>query len=198
MKSTICLASKSKSRKDVLNRAFVQFESLPSSIDEIYEGETVDEYVMKLARMKCEDVIDKTNAEIVLGADSVAILGEEIIEKPKDEVDAIKILQKLQGKTHIFCTGLYVARTNPKKVLSRFITTKVTFSSMSNDLIKDYVERFQPFTFAGGYDNSISSWFIMGIDGSISNLMGLPMTDLREMVEELGYSWFQFIKTSQT
>lgn len=195
MKSTICLASKSKSRKDVLDRAFIRFESLPSSINEIYEGETVDEYVLKLSRMKCEDVIGKTTADIVVGADSVAILGDEIIEKPRNEVEAIEILQKLQGKTHIFCTGLYVAKSNPKEVISSFITTKVTFSSMSTDLIKDYVQRFQPFTFAGGYDNSISSWFIKGIEGSISNLMGLPMTDLREMVEKLGYNWFQFIKS---
>lgn len=124
MKSTICLASKSKSRKDVLDRAFVQFKSLTSSISEIYEGETVDEYVLKLAKMKCEDVIGRTDAEIVIGADSVAILEGEIIEKPRNEVEAIKILEKLQGKTHIFCTGLNVAKLNPKEVLSRFVTTK--------------------------------------------------------------------------
>ncbi|MHA2032939.1 MAG: Maf family protein [Candidatus Kariarchaeaceae archaeon] len=197
MKPTICLASKSKSRRNALDGAHVRFETLPSSIPEIYEGEVVDEYVAKLARLKGEDVIDKTSAELVVSADSVTVLDDEIIEKPKDEVEAIEILQKLQGRTHIFYTGLYVANPKTKQVLSRIITTRVTLSSLTIKLIKDYVERFQPFTFAGGYDNSISSWFIDRIDGSISNLMGLPMTDLREMVEELGFNWFQFIKASQ-
>ena len=194
MKQTICLASKSKSRKSVLDGALVQYEALPSSINEIYEGETVEEYVVKLARMKCEDLIGKTNAEIIVGADSVVSLDNEIIEKPKDEIEANEILQKLQGRTHIFYTGLSVVKSSSKEILTRIITTKVSFSQMSADLINEYVKRFRPFTFAGGYDNSISSWFISSIDGSISNLMGLPMTDLREMVEELGYNWFQFIK----
>ncbi|MHA2279130.1 MAG: Maf family protein [Candidatus Kariarchaeaceae archaeon] len=197
MKPTICLASKSKSRRDVLDGAHVRFEILPSSIKEVYEGEVVDEYVAKLARLKGEDVIDSTSAEIVVSADSVTVLEGEIIEKPKNEAEAIEMLLKLQGRTHIFYTGLYVAKSNTRQVLIRIITTRVTFSSLTVDLIKDYVERFQPFTFAGGYDNSISSWFIDRIDGSISNLMGLPMTDLREMVEELGFNWFQFIKASQ-
>ncbi|MHA2249644.1 MAG: Maf family protein [Candidatus Kariarchaeaceae archaeon] len=196
MKPKICLASKSKSRRDVLERACIRFEIQPSSINEIYEGETVDEYIVKLAKLKCEDVIDRTNAELVVSADSVTVLDDEIIQKPKDEAEAIEIVQKLQGRTHVFYTGLYVASLNTGQVLSRVITTRVTFSSLTANLIKDYVERFQPFTFAGGYDNSISSWFIERIDGSISNLMGLPMTDLREMVEELGFSWFQFIESA--
>ncbi|MHA2170965.1 MAG: Maf family protein [Candidatus Kariarchaeaceae archaeon] len=178
MKPTICLASKSKSRRDVLDGAHVRFEILPSSIKEVYEGEVVDEYVAKLARLKGEDVIDSTSAEIVVSADSVTVLEGEIIEKPKNEAEAIEMLLKLQGRTHIFYTGLYVAKSNTRQVLIRIITTRVTFSSLTVDLIKDYVERFQPFTFAGGYDNSISSWFIDRIDGSISNLMGLKNWDL--------------------
>lgn len=195
MEPIICLASQSKSRRDVLERAYVRFEMKPSSVEERYEGEKAVDYVTKLAKMKGEEVIHKTQADLLVSADSVVYFGDEIIEKPKNELDAIEILKKLQGNTHVFLTGLYVANPETHDSLLRSIKTKVTFSRMSENLIKDYVERFQPLTFAGGYDNSISSWFIERIEGSISNLMGLPMTDLRKMIEGLGFEWFQFIKS---
>jgi septum formation protein len=194
MSKLICLASGSKSRRTVLERAHVRFIAVPSTIEEIYEGETAKEYVAKLARLKAHDVLDRVNADIIVAADSVALLDAEIIEKPKDREDACTILQTLQGTTHQFLTGSCIIDTASGEEVDTVTITQVTFSGMSSGLIEAYVDRFEPYTFAGGYDNSISSWFIESITGSQSNLMGLPMTVLRETIEGFGYPWFDFIQ----
>ena len=194
MEHTICLASQSKSRQDILKSAHVRFEILTSSIDEVYENEPAQDLVLKLAKQKSEDVLDKTKAQVVVGADSVAVYRDEIIQKPKDKDDAITMLYKLQGKTHSFYTGLHVINTENKEAISKVIKTKVSFSQMNLSLIQKYVERFKPYSFAGGYDNSISSWFIEKVKGSSSNMKGLPMTALKEMIEQLGFIFFDFIE----
>ncbi|MCY3410900.1 MAG: septum formation protein Maf [Candidatus Heimdallarchaeota archaeon] len=190
---TLCLASQSKSRREVLSNAYIRFVTQPSSVDEIYEDESPEDYVLKLAIQKAEDVLTKTDASLLVAADSVAVLDEQIIEKPRDRADAIAILSRLQGRSHQFLTGVAVIDINSRRMLTRVVTTKVSFSSLENELIENYVDRFEPYSFAGGYDNNLSSWFIQDIEGSISNLKGMPMVDLREMIEELGHKWFDLI-----
>lgn len=195
MVNTICLASSSQSRRTVLERAKIRFDIISPEIKEKYEGETPSNYVVKLAEQKANAVLDRTEADIIVAADSVVVLDEVIIEKPNDDTDALQILKKLQENTHLFYTGLCVINTYNEQSKTVLEITKVTFSTLTDQIIKDYVSRFQPFSFAGGYDNSISSWFIDSINGSQSNLMGLPMTTLRSIVEDFGHYWFDFIKT---
>lgn len=193
MKLKICLASKSISRFNLLKGASINFEVKASNIDEVYENECPEEYVKKLAMQKGYDLLGKTDAQLIVSADSVAIFESMIIEKPRDREDAINILLKLMGNTHEFITGLSILDVKSGRQVTRSCITSVTFSDIGLELIEKYVDHFLPFSFAGGYDNSVSSWFIEKIDGSISNLQGLPMTLLREIIQDFGYSFFDFI-----
>ena len=188
----ICLASSSFSRRSTLERAGINYEAIAADIDESVLEETPDEYTMRLSAEKSRTVIPKTTAEIVVGADSVVVFEGEIIGKPKSKTHAIEILSKLQGNTHIFTTGMTVVNTTSNTMKTVVEKTEVTFANMDMATITQYVKKFEPYRFAGAYDNDISSWFIQKITGSQSNLRGLPMTTLRNLIESFGYTWAEF------
>lgn len=193
----ICLASKSKSRRKLLEGAKIRHEIRPADIDETFADNSPSEFVLRLAKSKAHTVSNKTKADLVVAADSVAVFNGNIFGKPLNRENAIEIITKLQGQTHYFFTGLCVIKTSSSEELIRLVTTEVKISPMTYQQISSYVDTFKPYSFAGAYDNSISSWFIEETKGSYSNLMGLPMVDLRLMIEELGYNWFDFVDSNE-
>lgn len=147
------------------------------NVNEIYPSdlplEKVPEY---LSQMKAEAYKDELKeSDIIITADTVVILGNELIGKPKDRNDAKKMLEKLSGNTHRVITGVTI--TGQKKSVTFSVVTEVKFAELSKEEIDSYVEKYNPLDKAGAY--GIQEWIgaagVESINGSFYNVMGLPV-----------------------
>lgn len=174
----IILASNSPRRKELLSGIDVEYavRMLPD-VDESYpdtiSGDDVAEY---LARKKSAAYMAQLgDGELLITADTIVLLDEEVIGKPNDESDAIRMLKLLSGKTHRVITG--VCLTSEKKQVSFSDTAYVTFGHLSDEEIKYYVSKYKPYDKAGAY--GVQEWIgytaVEKIEGSYFNVMGLPI-----------------------
>ena len=174
----LLLASKSPRRRELLKMLDLPFriielknvdESFPPELDK----EKVPEYLSRLKADAYRDVINED--EILITADTVVIIDNEIVGKPKSLEDAKQMLSKLSGKTHKVVTG--VTLTSTKKAVTFSTVTAVSFARLSEAEIDYYVEKYKPLDKAGAY--GIQEWIgavgVAGIDGSFYNVMGLPV-----------------------
>lgn len=174
----ILLASKSPRRRELLKMLDIPFETVDiKDVDEVYpadlEPDKVPEY---LSRLKSEAYLPELKEDdILITADTVVILGNEIIGKPKDLADAKKMLCKLAGRIHRVVTGVTISTT--KKTVTFSTVTEVNFAPLSDAEIEYYVEKYRPLDKAGAY--GIQEWIggvgVAGINGSFYNVMGLPV-----------------------
>ena len=174
--ATIVLASQSPRRKQLLEWAEVDFEILVEPTEETYpDGLEPEEVAIHIARQKALAVRERTTKPI-LAADTIVVLGKEIIGKPKDRKDAIAILQKLSGAHHKVITGVVIL--TGEKTMAFADVTDVEFHSLSEDQLRFYVEKYQPYDKAGAY--AIQEWIgvvgIKCINGDFYNVMGLPVS----------------------
>lgn len=172
----IVLASQSPRRKQLLEWAEVDFEIIVEPTEETYpQGLSPDEVAIHIARQKAVAVRSRTE-KIILAADTIVVLGEEIIGKPKDREDAIAILQKLSGRHHKVITG--VVLTDGQKEIVFADVTDVEFHSLTKEQLCFYVDKYQPYDKAGAY--AIQEWIgvvgIKCINGDFYNVMGLPVS----------------------
>ena len=180
IKRKIILASKSPRRKQLLEEAGFQFEIRTREIEESYpstiSSEKVAEYLAEKKAKGVEDFIE--NDEIILTSDTTVVLGNTIFGKPKDLDDAYNILKQLSGKEHLVITGVCLLSKNKKRVFSGI--SKVYFDDLSDTEIYYYINKFKPFDKAGAY--AIQEWIglckIKKIEGTFSNIMGLPMPEV--------------------
>ena len=126
--------------------------------------------------------------ELIITADTVVIVGDEILGKPTDEADALRMLRLLSGRTHQVTTGVCLMTT---KMLRSFdVTTDVTFKTLSDEEIMYYVNRYKPFDKAGAY--GIQEWIgyigVTGLHGSYYNVMGLPVQRIYTELQAFGLS----------
>jgi septum formation protein len=181
----IILASQSPRRKMLLEWAEVQFEVKVKETDESYPaGTSVEKVPIIIARNKAL-AIDRSADEIVIAADTVVVLDEEIIGKPADVDDAKQILRKLSGKTHRVITGVVIM--NGEKEISFSDVTEVSFHPITDDQINFYIEKYKPFDKAGAY--AIQEWIgvtgIEKINGDFYNVMGLPVSRVVKSLQQL-------------
>ena len=183
----LLLASSSPRRKELLEEAGFLFVVHPSSIKEILNPSlSARDNALKLAKEKALNVTTKVQG-VVLAADTIVVLNKEIIGKPRDEEDAIHILTKLSKKIHEVITAFTVYDTKMKKGTSKAVSTHVKFKKISEQQIKDYVKQFKPFDKAGAYAIQESEGsFIEKIEGSFTNVMGLPVDEVVEILTEYG------------
>ncbi|MHA2031705.1 MAG: Maf family protein [Candidatus Kariarchaeaceae archaeon] len=179
----LCLASQSASRKELLNQANVNFVIRIADIDETLNDETPRDYVSRLAQSKAKEVIriNETSdfiSDILVAADSIAVVDGTIIGKPKTKAEAVNIIKTLSGRTHDFLTGMYSVNLDSNQYISSIVKTEVTIADLTDSEINFYVDKIQPYSWAGAYSVRKSSYFIKKINGSISNLQGLPMHTL--------------------
>ncbi len=180
----IILASASPRRKQLLEWAEILFDLIPSDSEErISPGLKIAEVPGFLAKQKADMVQQKlSNGKIVLAADTVVVLNDQILGKPADRTDAIRMLTLLSGQIHEVMTG--VAITNAKKEVLFTETTRVRFHVLTPAQIEHYVDRYQPYDKAGAY--AIQEWIgvtgIHSIDGDFYNVMGLPVS---RVIQEL-------------
>jgi septum formation protein len=174
----IILASKSPRRSQLLQWAEVDFEIVTQSTDELYPASlAIDEVPIYIAKQKALAVAQTLDGtKTVLAADTIVVLGDEVIGKPKDRADAIDILTRLSGNTHRVITGVYIC--NADKQISFSDSTDVHFHSLTHLQIEFYVDTYQPYDKAGAY--GIQEWIgvvgIKNINGDFYNVMGLPVS----------------------
>jgi septum formation protein len=172
----LVLASTSPRRQYLMREAGFTFISEKPAIDESFPSELpVDQVARYLAEKKAEYFRLTINNEIILTADTVVILQNKIINKPKDRPDAIAMLSALSGKTHLVMTGVCIL--SKEKEESFDDTTEVTFEILSQQEIEYYVDTYKPYDKAGAYgaQDWIGMVAIAKIVGSYFNVMGLPI-----------------------
>lgn len=183
----LILASKSPRRSDLLTQAGYQFRVEVSDAEEIMDPSiSFLEIVKENARRKAVAVAEKIGSEIpVLGADTIVVIDGKIFGKPKDANDAEQMLMALSDKAHTVSTG--IALIYRGKTHLAVETTKVVFSKLSREDVKRYIASGEPFGKAGAYAvQGRAAVFISRIEGSFSNVVGLPLFLLAETAKKAG------------
>ncbi len=175
----VILASNSPRRKELLTRANIEFKVIPSKVKEQCSETDVYKYAEILASQKATDVFN-LHGGIVLGADTVVCYNGKIFGKPKNQEEAINTLRFLSSKTHEVITGFAIISTNFKYISHE--VTKVTFNDLSENLILEYVKTGSPLDKAGSYGIQDGFDLVKKIDGSYTNVIGLPVERILEIL----------------
>ncbi len=172
----LILASGSPRRSEILNSVGWEFTKHVADIDESeLAGETPEDYVVRLAREKAEAVAANYPSGIVLGADTTVVIESQIIGKPIDIDDAVRMLTMLSGNWHEVLTGVAVVQNGSTR--SALQRTRVKFAAMTDDEIAFLAERGDPLDKAGAYAvQAQAALFIEGIEGDYWNVVGLPIS----------------------
>jgi septum formation protein len=188
----IVLGSGSPRRRELLQQAELHFRVLVSDVSEDFDADLNPEEVPEmLAERKARAIIHQFNIqdEWVLTADTIVLLGKEIIGKPMDAADAIQMIRKLSGEKHTVITGVNLIK-NDKKLSFRDYTD-VYFNDLTTSEIAYYVSKYQPFDKAGAY--AIQEWIglvgVRRIDGCFYNVMGLPVPRLFREMKQLDWDF---------
>ena len=183
----IILASQSPRRKQLLEWAEVPFEVLVKETDESYpENLAIEEIAIHIARNKALAIKESNDISIpILAADTMVVLQNKIIGKPKDRQDAISILSSLSGKQHLVITGVVILHN--EKEIAFTETTEVHFHELTTAQIEFYVDNYKPYDKAGAY--AIQEWIgvvgIKSVTGDFYNVMGLPVSRVVQVLQSL-------------
>jgi septum formation protein len=182
----LILASNSPRRKELLLNAGFDFEIRASRVEEIRrEGEAAEEFVCRLARDKASAVASSAPAgSLVLGADTVVVIDDQILGKPASPDAAARMLRLLAGRTHRVITGVCLILAPRRIAALKHEVTRVTFSALDEKEIRDYVTSGEPMDKAGAYGiQRLASKFVTCVEGSYFNVMGLPVHLVYDMLK---------------
>jgi septum formation protein len=173
----VVLASQSPRRKQLLEWAEVPFDIIVESTDECYpDGLTIEDIPVHIARNKAAAIQPKVANRIIIAADTVVVLNNEVIGKPRNREHAIAILQSLAGEKHLVITGVVIKKGEDEIAFAD--VTEVTFHPLTTEQISFYVDKYKPYDKAGAY--AIQEWIgvvgIKSINGDFYNVMGLPVS----------------------
>jgi len=170
----LILASQSPRRRELLQQAGIPFIAQPANVDEtIRPGESPGEYVQRVAHDKAA-AIEVSQTDIVLGADTVVVIDGQILGKPRDAADATRMLETLSGREHAVLTGICLRRA--AETILDVAETRVWFLPLTQSEIKEYVATGEPMDKAGAYAiQGLASKFVRRIEGSYTNVVGLPV-----------------------
>ena len=190
----LILASKSKVRKEILNKNNISCMVEPSSIDEelikkslLNEGATPEIISKNLAELKANKVSRKKNGNIVIGADSVIDLEGEIISKPLDRDEAFKILKKLNGKKHYLISSVSISK-NGSMIWNYTDKAALTMKKMSDEELKEYLEKISDealFSYNVYQIEGEGRALFSNIEGDEDTIMGLPVKKIKEYINSL-------------
>lgn len=183
--ANIVLASSSPRRKELLQQLGLDFEIYSPDIDEsVHENEFVHQYVERLAREKAQAVLKLFPEVIVIAADTSLGLDGQIIGKPESKSHAFEIWKQLSGRWHDVFSGICVA--TQQQMLSRVVQTQVEFQHLTTQDMEDYWTTGEPVGKAGGYAiQGIASQYIPQIQGSYSNVVGLPLYEFAQLLKRV-------------
>jgi septum formation protein len=187
MTQPIILASQSPRRKQLLEWAEIPFTIIVQETDESYpKGLTMEQVAVHIARNKALAVQQQVGAaNIILAADTIVVLNDQVIGKPKDRDDALRILAALSGQQHQVITGVVILHAGGETAFAD--TTEVDFHPLTAEQIAFYVDKYQPYDKAGAY--AIQEWIgvvgIKSVRGDFYNVMGLPVSRVVRALAEI-------------
>ena len=206
----IILASASPRRKELLERLGFTVKVIPPAIDELrLEGEGAENFVKRMARAKVLVVVDRLSQTLytdvetgarrtapggrtqdtrwVIGADTVVVLGETILGKPKDTAEAAEMLHRLSGHSHRVITGFCIHDLRKNKEGVQAVATDVRFKRLTATEIEKYIAVGESMDKAGAYAvQGVGAYLVDSMSGSYTNVVGLPLCQTVEMMEEMG------------
>jgi septum formation protein len=190
----LTLASASPRRAELLRAAGIPFDVLAVEIDErFYPDEKPERGVARLAEAKALAAAAIRPDDIVLGADTTVVIREQALAKPADAEDAARMLRMLSGRTHEVLTGICLIYRGRRLV--HVEPTRVRMAQLGESEIAWYVSTDEPYDKAGAYAvQGLASRFVEGIDGSYSNVVGLPISCVYELLKELGCDTLGYTK----
>lgn len=183
----VILASASPRRSQLLASMDIEFEVVPSHVDELIDGyDFIPDLCEANARIKAEPIADMHPECLVIAADTMVYLEDTLFGKPTDIDDAHRMLTRLQGRTHQVTTGVSLIYHNEEISKSFSVITNVTFLSLDAGQISEYLAKIDPLDKAGGYAIQEHKQMIAKrVSGSVSNVVGLPVERLKEELNNL-------------
>ena len=183
----IYLASKSPRRRKLLKQIAVNFKTFSVDLNEdIIDGEHPVRTVKRLAMNKSDAAIKEIKSGIVITADTIVVMNNEIIGKPKNKKDAFDILSRLSGKTHAVYTGFVIRNISTGRKIVDYEKTKVTFRKLLPEEIRNYIKTGSPMDKAGAYgiQDDLGAVFVEKINGCYYNVVGLPLAKFYKRLME--------------
>lgn len=186
----IILASASPRRREILAQMGLEFEIIPSAYDESLDNfEFSYEKIENLAYNKAKAVLDDFKSDfaaLIISADTVVVLENQILLKPTSKDDAINMLRALSGKKHFVVTSICVVDSQTKISKVSSCTSYVEFKALEECSIMDYIEHYKPFDKAGSYGiQELPDGFVKSVEGSFENIVGLCSKVLGNLLEEM-------------
>lgn len=183
----IILASKSPRREYLLKLLGLNFDIIPSNIDESqFILTSPSDFVETLSKEKAQVIANLHPDTIIIAADTIVWLENEVLSKPKSYDEAFKMLRKLSNNTHEVFTGITVLHKNATKIISKVSRTEVTFRYLTDEEIDAYIKTGSPFDKAGAYgiQDDFGAVFVSNIKGCYYNIVGLPLSLLYDILKE--------------
>jgi septum formation protein len=182
------LASASPRRIELLTLLGLRFEIIPSDVDEKFmKGEAPRDHVLRLSEEKAKKVAAIHPEAWVMGADTIVIINGDILGKPRTPEEAREMLGKLSGQVHTVFTGFAVARKNADILIRDAVLSSVRFREIPEDEMAWYIRSQEPYDKAGGYAvQGLGAFFIKEIHGSYTNVMGLPLCEVVDVLKRIG------------
>jgi len=186
----IVLASASPRRSELLASVGIAFDVVPSGApEEVLEGESPEEHVVRLSKEKAREVASRPDVpgRWFVGSDTVVLRDDSILGKPKDAEDAAAMLRSLAGRVHRVLSGYAVFDREEGTTVAGCVATTVRFKELTESEIAGYIATGEPMDKAGGYAiQGIGAFMVLAIDGSYTNVVGLPLCEVVEVLERLG------------
>ncbi|HVN83972.1 MAG TPA: Maf family protein [Candidatus Binatia bacterium] len=185
---SLILASASPRRRELLSQLEIAFDVVPSEVPETpLVGEDADAFAARVAREKAQHVAAQRPGEWVLAADTVVVIDHAILGKPVDRSDARGMLRRLSGRAHRVLTAVVLLGPDGGMVTDVAVATTVRFRVVRDDEIEAYLDTGEPFDKAGAYGvQGGGARFVESVEGSYSNVVGLPLDEVRELCERHG------------
>ena len=155
--------------------------------ESVQAGESAEAFVLRVARDKAQIVADRHPEAWILAADTVVVLDGDILGKPLDAEDAVLMLKRLAGNTHEVWSGFCLCQAGQGNLICRAVKTEVQFAALPDQVIRAYVRTGDPLDKAGSYGiQSQGGFMVQGIQGSYSNVVGLPLAEVVAEMSALG------------
>ena len=182
----IILASGSPRRREILANTSAKFSVVTSDVDEkIFDYEEPTQLVLRLAFEKCMDVAVNNTENVVIGADTIVVLDNEILGKPKNEDEAFKMLKKLSNREHQVITGMSIVNLEKNKKIVDYAISNVKFKNLTDQDISDYISTKECLDKAGAYGiQGYGALLVEEIRGDYFNIVGLPISKLSDILKE--------------
>ena len=182
----IYLASLSPRRQEILRLLGVKYQVLTPQVSELPMDLTPANYAQVLAKLKVESVSQQVRQGLIIGMDTIVVLGKKVMGKPKNRREARMMLSLLSGKTHRVITGIYLLLLPKGKSISSYAMTKVKFRKLSGEEIEQYIKTKEPYDKAGAYAiQGKAGLFVESINGDYFNVVGFPVAEFLKLFKQV-------------